>query len=947
MPVKLEFLGWSGPALPLAAMWLRDRYAKGRVCDLGKVIIVVPGARAGRRMLELLAESEGVLVPPTIITTGSLPERLYESPMRVAGELEVSLAWMHALRSAERAVLERIIPQPPEDGDLQGWLALARELTSLHDQLAGEAVTHEQVIEACEKNDSFNDAQRWQALGELHEGFTATLAARKMSDQNGARSEAIANEACRSEEDIILLATADLPQVTRRMLAQVADRVVALIHAPESERGAFDELGCLHPSAWRDRRIEVPDEIIHIVDRPRDQATQVLRLLEAVPIPAPAADEITLGVGDATMTSMLQRSLELAGLAAHAPVGRPLTQSRPALLLAALADLTARPRLDRFAAALRHPDLDAYLRRTLADAAADKAIIDWLSLLDEYIGEHLMGLTVGHWLGEERKAAQLKRVHEAVFDLLPGEPEVRRPLPVWMDAIASLLTRVYDAVGLDPHQPHDAVAARAIKTLGDALREQASLDEGDRLTPLVTFADAARFTLWRLADSETPVAAEPQGPAIELLGWLELQLDDAPHLIITGFNEHHIPQSADSDPYLPDHLKHELGLIDNTRRLARDAAAFTAILHSRPHLAIIAGRRGHDDEPLKPSRLLLTGDGSALADRVLRFYPKDPADDDSHATPPLLPVGKANRFALPRPQLPDQPLVKLRVTAFRDYLDCPYRFYLRHIRRLEAVDDHAVELDGLQFGNLAHRVLECFARGETRDSHDVEEIAAHLEDTLERTAAQTFGERPPAAVLIQIQQLRQRLIAFAQWQAEQVREGWRIVAKHTERSLVCPFDVDGLPLTLTGRVDRIDQRGDEYRILDYKTGDAGDDPESSHRTGPKDGKTWTNLQLPLYRLLAEPLGVRGKITLGYIRLSKKLKEIGLAAAEWNDAEVNEAIETGRHIIRQVRKGIFWPPREANAKRLDEFSAILMDEYLGRPQVIEELSRVWREGEVAP
>jgi hypothetical protein len=99
-----------------------------------------------------------------------------------------------------------------------------------------------------------------------------------------------------------------------------------------------------------------------------------------------------------------------------------------------------------------------------------------------------------------------------------------------MPAIASLLAKVYDAVGLDPQVPHDASTARAIQTIGDALREQHDLDEGDRLTPLVTFADAVRFTLWRLADSETPVAAEPAGPAIELLGWLELQLDDAPHL---------------------------------------------------------------------------------------------------------------------------------------------------------------------------------------------------------------------------------------------------------------------------------------------------------------------------------------------------------------------------------------------------------------------------------
>ena len=376
MPVRLEYLGWSGPCLPLAAKWLRDRYSAGRVCDLGNVVIVVPGARAGRRLLELLAEGEGVLVPPAIITAGALPEELYESPQRLAGELEISLAWMHALRSADRNVLEQIIPQPPEDGDLQGWLTLARELIKLHETLAGEAVTHVQVIEACGNVESFNDQDRWIAIQALHERYAALLTEPKGVDPHQARAKAIADRTCRSERDIVLLAAADLPRVSRLMLAQVADQVTALIHAPPAERDAFDELGCLRVQAWRERRIDVPDAIIHVVDRPADQATQVLRLLESLPAPPPAADDITIGIGDAKMTAMVQRRLDMAGLPAHAPTGRPLSQSRPARLLAALAELAQRPRLDRFAAALRHPDLDAYLRHTLTDETTGPPLTD-------------------------------------------------------------------------------------------------------------------------------------------------------------------------------------------------------------------------------------------------------------------------------------------------------------------------------------------------------------------------------------------------------------------------------------------------------------------------------------------------------------------------------------------------------------------------------------------
>ena len=38
---------------------------------------------------------------------------------------------------------------------------------------------------------------------------------------------------------------------------------------------------------------------------------------------------------------------------------------------------------------------------------------------------------------------------------------------------------------------------------------------------------------------------------VELLGWLELLLDDAPFAVVTGFNEGRVPESSDTDSLLP------------------------------------------------------------------------------------------------------------------------------------------------------------------------------------------------------------------------------------------------------------------------------------------------------------------------------------------------------------------------------------------------------------
>ena len=89
----------------------------------------------------------------------------------------------------------------------------------------------------------------------------------------------------------------------------------------------------------------------------------------------------------------------------------------------------------------------------------------------------------------------------------------------------------------------------------------------------------------------------------------------------------------------------------------------------------------------------------------------------------------------------------------------------------------------------------------------------------------------------------------------------------------------------------------------------------------------------------------GDITLGYIRLPKTLSEIGLAVAEWTPAEIDEAIETARMIVRQIRKGIFWPPRDPDSRYTDDFAAICMDGYLGRKELIASLTEAYGEGEV--
>src|SRR5687767_4420577 len=104
MPLLREFLDWRQPALQSAAQYVRRRFGKSHELDLSGVLVVVPGGRAARRLLEILvalAEDHGLLLtPPPIVTPEKFPETLYEAKWPFADELTQRLAWAHALVAA-------------------------------------------------------------------------------------------------------------------------------------------------------------------------------------------------------------------------------------------------------------------------------------------------------------------------------------------------------------------------------------------------------------------------------------------------------------------------------------------------------------------------------------------------------------------------------------------------------------------------------------------------------------------------------------------------------------------------------------------------------------------------------------------------------------------------------------------------------------------------------
>jgi len=423
----------------------------------------------------------------------------------------------------------------------------------------------------------------------------------------------------------------------------------------------------------------------------------------------------------------------------------------------------------------------------------------------------------------------------------------------------------------------------------------------------------------------------PDDRVIDIQGWLEVFHEPGRHLILCGLNEGRVPARPAGETWLGEPARKRLGLITADSRAARDAWLFHSMTRARMNsehgsVSLICGKTSVGGDALLPSRLLLTGQGETLARHVkILFDEVEPPDaalrrepDDWLWRPP----------AIESPRLPS-------ATGLRDYLQCPFRFYLKHVLRMQKPDPLRGEWNARDFGNIVHKTLENWGRKHELHDGTEDEIASHLIDEADRIITTLFHGKPPLAVRLQREAMHQRLRWTARVLAGIQAEGWEII--DTEKTIAIPVSGDR---HIRGTIDRIDRHRETgaIRIIDYKTGSLperksgtveaahrinvtravakrlahlpGDCP-AWHHTHDAKGKprevVWQNLQLPLYaaaiavdrQTLPQPC---------YLTIGNTFESVALHVWDrFGQAEIDSAMECAEWIIDRIERRVFFPP----------------------------------------
>lgn len=891
-PAKLHFLGWDRSPLIAASSWLLDQEQE----NLGACLIAVPGGRAGRLLLaRIAADSDPRWIPPRTLTQGALIDELVQLEAPSAGRMARTLAWTQALRDGSRAETSALFAQPP--ANLLGWMTMAERVRGLHAELVVEGHDFASLAQALEERGQAAEARRWHSLAASQRRFRESLASRGLIDPHEGRIRAVREGRVRSDARVVLVGIADAGRLLAQVVAKLDRPADALVFAPEQEATGFDELGGVVTAHWLKRPLSLDLDRWHVVATPAGQAESVLTSIAR----AGSTGPVTLGICDDEVTPHLAHRLEEAGIEARVGAGTPMSKTRAVALLKALAAFLEDRRQSHWASLLRHPDLGAWLQRQVPD--------DVLPILhlDEHFRHHLPWRADDEPAGQAARRKPVEALHGALHQLLRDfDFGDTRPLADWATRLRTLLDKVFPAD--NTVDSTDQSSRRALTIIDEALDGWTTLREDLNLS--VTAAEALEILIREVSTAAIPPATgNVHTHEIDLLGWLELPLDDAPHLIVSGLQDGRVPETVRGDAFLPDGLRARLGLVDDARRMARDLYAMTVLRHSR-ELSLVSGRQSQGGESLLPSRLLFHASDTEVVERMQHFL--------RHETDP--PRAIIEQTSAPRTVSVSEPKVGVpetfSVTAFGRYLESPRRFYLQSVLRLETHDDRAHEMDGRLYGILVHQIMECLIRPTLRANTDEEQIESALRAELARISLEIFGPNPMPTVRLQLAQLEFRLAAFAREQARRATQGWRVeyVEWPKRDANTVPMQVDGEEAGVRGTIDRIDfhPTSGRWAILDYKTGESGLSPDSAHLS--KAG--WKDLQLPLYTHLCMSLSMGEAPELGYIYLGRDESKIGFRLAKKLDEDaLTDAFKQAHSVVRAVRDGEVeelgkWEPTEA-------------------------------------
>jgi hypothetical protein len=322
-----------------------------------------------------------------------------------------------------------------------------------------------------------------------------------------------------------------------------------------------------------------------------------------------------------------------------------------------------------------------------------------------------------------------------------------------------------------------------------------------------------------------PFRGEPLA-GLQVMGMLETRTLDFVNVILLSANEGVLPKSSASTSFIPYNLRRGFGLPTIEYQDAVYAYYFYRLLQRAENVTLLYNSQT-GKKTAEMSRFLF----QLIYEPVFQVTKRSLNFQISLTKEKDITIPKTSEILKVLSKFTDQGAESryLTPTGINAYLECSLRFYFRYVAQIQAKEDIAEDIEGSMFGKLLHNTMEnmyyryLMKTMSKADFDDLKNDEHFIEACILKAFAIEFfkkeDEKPQLQgkslvvkevlrkYILQILNVDKRLAPLTPLSFEETFQTELVI--NTDR----PFKV-----RLGGKIDRIDQTGNAFRVIDYKTG---------------------------------------------------------------------------------------------------------------------------------
>ena len=785
------------------ALELLSRHRTGRLLDLSCYTLLLPGKRAGRRLLEILAElcaAEKILfLPPKTETDISFMRSLAKEAVgnSLATPCETADLWREILKSNLETLQNIFACEPGENGLAEDTLAdFSNTLSKIRRELAWHFLNCglvEEKLNLIFRNE--REQLRWSSLNKLFVDYEKDLKSRKLFDDTSALREFLSSPPGNCQKQIYIFGYRDNIPLLDAILKR-EDFSVYIVTVGEEDW--FDELGHLKRDAALPALNLSKEHRSGIFSDPLAEAQGIYQALEELsPSGKLSPSDITVASQDDGFVPFLTEFGKTGGIEFHNASGKNWRETEAGLFLQGLRSLLMEANEKSYLDFLRLPCVERTLAKEIEGfECLENFLPKWQDSLWQCLGER-----PAEWMFKKTG----NKIGLAVFDRLEATLKVWRsslPKNQWHKIFSELAEKLSLS-----KTPEDESSWR--QTLDMSAQLCASRIEEPDIS--------GKTFLQRLANQckKAHVTLQTETGAIDITGWLELVFDDSPVIFLCDVNEGILPRAKAGDLFLPDRLRGALGLATYEDIKRRDRY-FLRLLLDKEAVTYVFSCRQSKDGSFRKISTLLCDESDSMEERacyVQAFYNfKD--ESVSKLFPSLFLPERKEKFPEKHIDTLKTKLARISASSLGTFLECPFKFALKQLE-IDAPRRLYSEMTPQLFGTFFHEVMERFAKAKIAGelSNDPKTMEAFLTDSLDICAKAHFGRDIPAMAKFQLRQIEKKFAPFSYEHSEREKQGWKtVMAEKKLEKNICGID-------LVCRVDRVDYREKDNAVcvIDYKT----------------------------------------------------------------------------------------------------------------------------------